>query len=121
MTGVEHARPPRWLRVAWFIRDPPPLTTRQWQVLGLISVAALFDQYDRALFALALPRIQLSLGIGEADVGWLGSIVRLGALPAFFATVAADRIGRRRVLLATIVGYTVCTAATALAPDARSF
>lgn len=121
MSGVEAERPPRWLRVAWFIRDPPPLTTRQWQVLGLISVAALFDQYDRALFALALPRIQLSLGIGEADVGWLGSIVRLGALPAFFATVAADRIGRRRVLLATIVGYTVCTAATALAPDARSF
>ena len=112
---------PRWVRFAWFVRDPPPLTARQWQVLGLISVAALFDQYDRALFALALPRIQLSLGIGEADVGWLGSIVRLGALPAFFATVAADRMGRRRILLATIIGYTLSTAATALAPDARTF
>jgi MFS family permease len=121
MSPAPEQRPPRWLRLAWFIRDPPPMTTRQWQVLGLISVAALFDQYDRALFALALPRIQLSLGIGEADVGWLGSIVRLGALPAFFATVAADRIGRRQVLLATIIGYAVCTAATALAPDARSF
>lgn len=114
-------RPPRWLRFAPFLGRPPALTARQWQVLGLVSIATLFDQYDRALFALALPQIQVGLGIGEADVGWLGSIVRLGALPAFLATVAADRLGRRRVLLATIIGYTVCTAATALAPDARSF
>lgn len=121
MSSDREARPPRWLRFAPFLGRPPALTRRQWQVLGLVSIATLFDQYDRALFALALPQIQASLGIAEADVGWLGSIVRLGALPAFLATVAADRIGRRRVLLATIVGYTVCTAATALAPDARSF
>lgn len=121
MSSDVQARPPRWVRFALFLGRPPALTARQWQVLGLVSIATLFDQYDRALFALALPQIQASLGIGEADVGWLGSIVRLGALPAFLATVAADRVGRRRVLLATIIGYTVCTAATALAPDARSF
>ena len=121
MSSAPAARPPRWLIFAPFLGRAPALTPRQWQVLGLVSVATLFDQYDRALFALALPQIQLSLGIAEADVGWLGSIVRLGALPAFAATVAADRIGRRRVLLATIIGYTVCTAATALAPDARTF
>lgn len=121
MPPAPASRPPRWLRLAPFLGTPPPLTARQWQVLGLVSAATLFDQYDRALFALALPQIQQSLGIAEADVGWLGSIVRLGALPAFAATVAADRLGRRRVLLATIVGYTLCTAATALAPDARTF
>jgi MFS family permease len=121
MSSAPTARPPRWLLFAPFLGRPPALTPRQWQVLGLVSIATLFDQYDRALFALALPQIQASLGIAEADVGWLGSIVRLGALPAFLATVAADRIGRRRVLLATIIGYTVCTAATALAPDARTF
>jgi len=121
MTTAPPASRPRWLRFTPFLGAAPPLTARQWQVLGLVSVATLFDQYDRALFALALPQIQLSLGIAEADVGWLGSIVRLGALPAFAATVAADRIGRRKVLLATIIGYTVCTAATALAPDARTF
>src|SRR5438045_2686006 len=72
-SGIE-ARPPRWLRFAPFLGQPPPLSPRQWQVLGLVSIATLFDQYDRALFALALPQIQSSLGIGEADVGWLGSI-----------------------------------------------
>jgi putative MFS transporter len=112
---------PRWLRAAFFIGTPPPLTRRQWRVLGLVSLATLFDQYDRALFALALPKIQASLAIAEADVGYLASIVRLGSLPAFLATIAADRFGRRRVLLVTILGYTLCTGLTAFAPDTQTF
>lgn len=47
--------------------------------------------------------------------------MRLGALPAFLALLLADRMGRRRVLLATIAGYTLCTGATALAPDFATF
>jgi putative MFS transporter len=42
--------------------------------------------------------------------------VRLGSLPAFAVLLLADRLGRRRLLLVTIVGYTCFTAATALAP-----
>ena len=112
---------PRWLVFTPFLGSPPELTARQWSVLGLVSVATLFDQYDRAIFALALPQIQAGLGIAEGQVGVLGSIVRLGALPAFAVALAADRLGRRRVLLFTIVAYTILTGATALAPDARTF
>jgi putative MFS transporter len=112
---------PRWLRLVPFIGRPPPLTPRQWRVFGLVSAATLFDQYDRSLFAMALPQIQADLAIGEAQVGVLGSIVRLGALPAFALALAADRLGRRRLLLFTILAYTLLTGATALAPDARSF
>ena len=123
--SADHAAPrpyrPRWLLLAPFLSRPPAQTRRQWQVLGLVSVATLFDQYDRALFAMALPKIQQSLAISEANVGYLGSVVRLGALPAFFIAAAADRLGRRRVLLFTIVAYTLCTGATALAPNAASF
>jgi MFS family permease len=112
---------PRWLRFTPFLGRPPELTQRQWLVLGLVSVATLFDQYDRALFALALPQIQRGLKIAEVNVGYLASIVRLGALPAFLVALAADRLGRRRVLLFTILVYTALTGATALAPDARTF
>jgi hypothetical protein len=40
-------------------------------------------------------------------VGHLASIIRLGAIPAFFLTVAADKYGRRTMLLFTILPYTV--------------
>ena len=90
---------PRWQRWIPFLQGAPELTARQWRVLGLVSVATLFDQYDMSLFGMALPQIQTGLGIAEADVGWLGSILRLGSLPALFIALAADRIGQQRALL----------------------
>lgn len=97
---------PPWLVFAPFLGKPPPLTRRQWNVIGLIGFVTIFDQYDLALFSLALKQIQAELQIPEADLGYLGALVRLGALPAFFLMVIADRLGRRRVLLFTIVLYT---------------
>ena len=107
--------------LAPFLGTPPALTRRQWNVIGLIAFVTMFDQYDLALFSLALKQIQAELLIPEAQLGGLGAIVRMGALPAFFFTVIADRLGRRRVLLFTIAAYTLLTAATAFAPDARTF
>src|SRR5262249_4400187 len=43
------------------------------------------------------------------------------ALLAFPVALMADRLGRRQVLLFTILAYTLCTGATALAPDATTF
>jgi MFS family permease len=90
-------------------------------VLGLLAAAELFDQYDVGLMGLALLQIQRSLGIGESEIGMVTSLARLGVLPAFALTVLADRVGRRRLLLLTIAGFTVCTFATAFARDAGEF
>ncbi len=114
-------RVPRWTRALPFLMGAPELSQRQWAVLGLVSVASLFDQYDRSLIGLALPQIQAGLGIPESQVGLLGSIVRLGSLPALFIALAADRIGRRRALLGTVLAYTALTGATALAPDPYTY
>jgi putative MFS transporter len=112
---------PAWLRAAPFLGRPPELTRRQWRVLGLVATASLFDQYDLFLFALALKQIQAGLAIPEEQLGYLGSLVRFGALPAFLVALVADRIGRRRVLLGTIVAYTLLTGATAFAPNPELF
>ena len=77
--------------------------------------------YDLYLFTLSLKQIQAGLGIPESQLGLLGSIVRFGALPAFAVALVADRIGRRRVLLFTILAYTVLTGATAFSPNATTF
>jgi len=112
---------PGWLKAAPFLGRPPALTRRQWQVIGLIAIVNLFDQYDLQLFGLALKQIQAELLIPEDQLGEFGAIVRLGALPAFFFGPIADRLGRRRVLLVTIVAYTVLTGLTAFAQDAVTF
>ncbi|MFI5315883.1 MAG: MFS transporter [Myxococcota bacterium] len=112
---------PRWSKGLPFLARAPEISQRQWAVLGLVSLASLFDQYDRSLMALALPQIQAGLGISEGQVGVLASIVRMGSLPALFIALSADRIGRRRALLGTVLAYTALTGASALAPDPRTF
>ncbi|MDJ0866171.1 MAG: MFS transporter [Myxococcota bacterium] len=89
---------------------------REHRLLLLLGAAAFFSMYDQALLSLLLVQIQADLAIPEGQLGLLGSLVRLGSLPAFAVLLLADRLGRRRLLLATIIGYTFFTAATALAP-----
>lgn len=109
--------PSRFLRLL----DAPPLTARQWRTLLVLGVANLIDNYDGALLGLALPQIQAGLHVSEAEVGGMLATVRLGVIPAVALAILADQIGRRRLLLATIVGFTLATFATALAPNAQTF
>ena len=104
-----------------FLGRPPPLTRRQWRVLGLVAAVSFFETYDLYLFALNLKQIQADLAVPESDLGWFSSLVRAGSLLAIPLAMAADRIGRRRMLLITIVAYTVLTGATAFSPNAESF
>ena len=100
---------------------PPALTPRQWRVLSVMGAAGYVEHYDLALLALALPQIQTGLGVADADVGALIAIVRLGVMPALLLTVLADRLGRQRLLVATILGVTYCTFLTAFVRSAAEF
>ena len=88
------------------------LTREHRRLLLLLGAATLFDGYDRSISTLALPYIGRDLGAGEATLGFALSIIRLGAFGAAFCGTLADRLGRRRVLLVTVVGYTLATVAT---------
>ena len=95
----------------------PELLPRERRLLVLLGAASFFGQYDTQLFSLLLVQIQQDLAIPDAALGYLGSLTRLGALPAFGVLLLADRYGRRSVLLFTVAGYTLMTAATALSPS----
>jgi MFS family permease len=108
-------------RVLFIARQFPPFTPRQWRVFGISTTAGFFDNYDGALLSLALKQIQRGLGVAEASLGNMLSIIRLGYLASLLVAPLADVFGRRRLLLYTIVGYTAFTALSALARDERSF
>ena len=112
---------PKWLRFAPFLGRPPVLTKRQWIVISLIAIATIFENYDIVLFSLALKQIQTTLSIPEESLGGLSATIRMGALPAFLFMVIADRWGRRKVLIFTIVAYTLATGATAFSQDLQTY
>lgn len=104
-----------------FFGTTPALPARQWRVLGLMVAAGLFNAYDQQILSLALKQVQTGLGIAEGHVGYLGSLIRFGAIPGIGLVLLGDVLGRRRILLWSIVGYTLSTGATAFAPGPQSF
>ncbi len=112
---------PWWTYAIPYAGQVPALKQSQWSLLGLLALAEFFEQYDVSLMGLALKQIQVGLQIPESEIAGVTAVVRAGSLVAFALSVLADRVGRRRLLLLTIVGFTVCTFGTAFAQDARQF
>jgi MFS family permease len=89
--------------------------------LGLVAVGMMFENYDIGLLNAALKQIAESLAIAPGDSGWFLAAIRLGGLGTFVLVPVADRVGRRRVFLASLVGMSVGTLASGLAPTAWAF
>jgi putative MFS transporter len=90
----------------------PPETVR---LLGVISLALLFENFDQATLTAALKQIAVTFTVAEADLGRTLGFVHLGALPAFLLVPFADRIGRRRLFLISVIGISAASCASAFA------
>ena len=116
-SSLPQPRPRRLLVARLF----PPFSPRQWRVFAISTTAGFFDNYDNALLSLALRQIQRALGIADARLGATLSLIRLGYVASLALSPLADVFGRRQLLLYTIVGYTVFTGMSAVAPHTASF
>ena len=126
MPGTDAATPVRRSRALNFLLWTPAarargLTDAHIVMLALLSAAAFFDGFDQSIRAVALTQIRGDLGLSKSAASALIAVVYFGALPAMAVTRWADRIGRRRVLLISIVGYASFSGLTALAPNATSY
>jgi putative MFS transporter len=97
------------------------LTHRHRTLLFLLGTATLFEGYDRFIVSLALPYIGRDLGASESQLGYALSLIRAGALLSIFLGRVADRHGRRRLLVGSVLAYTVATGATGLSRGLPSF
>jgi len=84
------------------------------KLLRLLATATFFNGYDAFVLPFVLSLVLADLGGTEAQAGLIPFITTSGSIVAFFLAAQADRIGRKRLLLITIVGYTAGTILTAL-------
>jgi len=90
-------------------------------VVLVTCAAGLGFAYQVSVTSFALPQIQAGLGLDDERVGFALMAIRLGALPALGVSLVADRLGRRRALLASVVGFSVCSVVTGLARSPAEF
>jgi putative MFS transporter len=100
---------------------PAGLGPADRNLLLLLGAAFFIGNYDMAVLSLALPDMQASFNISEQDLGKVIAGARLGALPAIFLALLADRIGRRSLLMVTLLALSICAAATGFARTTEEF
>ncbi len=97
------------------------MTPHERGILIATCTSSLGSFYTMALSGFALPHIQRGLAIPENEIGALFALLRFGTVFSLVLAVLADRIGRRRLLIASVVGCAVCNLATAFAWNGLSF
>jgi MFS family permease len=86
------------------------------RALVAAALGWMLDSFDVMLYALVLASMMHDLDIAPATAGWLGSIALLsGAAGGITFGVIADRFGRTRALMASVLIYSVATAACGFA------
>jgi putative MFS transporter len=97
------------------------MTWRQEHIFLLVGAAALFAGYDTNVFGLAIPQIQATFHIPENQVALTVAYFRLATILAMLICASADLVGRRHLLLITIIGQAIATLATAFTGNYAQF
>ncbi|MFJ2690157.1 MFS transporter [Pseudomonas sp. NPDC087336] len=92
------------------------------QVAVICFLAIVFDGIDSALFGTLLPAIMADMKMGPAEAGILASVGHIGAVGgAILFGVAADALGRKRMMLIGMTIFITFTAACGLAQGVVDF
>jgi MFS family permease len=92
------------------------VTPQQWKTLAAAMLGWLLDAMDVMLYAFALTAIRAEFSLSAAAAGGLASVTLItSAVGGVGFGILADRIGRARALVYSILIYSVFTALTATA------
>lgn len=86
------------------------ITSEQWRVLAAAKFGWMLDAMDFMLYAMAVGQLRLYFGFGDDTAGMLGTVtlVMSGVGGLTFGYIA-DRFGRTRALMGTIVVFSLAS------------
>ena len=96
-------------------------STYHIRLLALLGIATLYEGFDAAMLTLASVDVQATLHMKVSEWGPLYAITRAGVVASFFFLMCADRFGRRTLLLLTVSGFALASAATAFVETKAEF
>ena len=94
------------------------LTLNQWKIISAAIIGDMLDFFDFFLIGYVLAFIVGAWKLTFLESGTILLAAGVGAIPgAFFWGWMADRIGRRKVFIATALNFSLATGIMALTPD----
>lgn len=92
------------------------ISRQQWKTLLAAQLGWMLDAMDVMLYAFALTTIREEFSLSSAEAGALASVTLLtSSVGGILFGVLADRIGRAKALMLSILTYSIFTALTATA------
>jgi MFS family permease len=86
------------------------ITPDQWRVLVAAKLGWMLDAMDFMLYAMAIGQLRRYFAIDDATAGLLGTVtLAMSAFGGILFGFIADRIGRTRALMATIVVFSIAS------------
>src|SRR5215470_17449511 len=90
-------------------------TPGQRRTLFAAALGWMLDSFDVMLFALVVTHVMRDLGMTKPTAGLLNTLTLLASgMGGVLFGYIADRIGRKRALMLSIVTYSVCSFASGL-------
>ncbi|WP_028983162.1 MFS transporter [Sporolactobacillus terrae] len=92
------------------------------KLLGVAGLAWLFDAMDVGMLSFIIAALGADWKLDAAQMGWIGSVSSIGmAVGAFVFGLTADRIGRKNVLILTLLVFSIGAGLSALATGLTIF
>jgi MFS family permease len=94
------------------------VTREQWKALAAAYLGWMLDAMDFVLYLMAITTLQREFGYGTDTSGLLATVALLAsAAGALLFGLVADRFGRTKALMATVLIFSFCSLGTATAQD----
>jgi MFS family permease len=120
VAGLEHdlaGAPEPELPKAVPLLPPVPFSAAQATLLMTAGFAIAVATFGYSIVGQFVSDIAKSFGTNDDGLGVSLAILRIGMLVALFASALADRVGRRRVVLWSLVGVAASSLVSAVAPN----
>ena len=96
--------------------------TRRWWALGALTLSVLAIGLDGTILSVALPTLARELQATASDLQWFSASYLLTLAAAMLpVALLGDRIGRKKVLVASLLLFGIGSVACAFAPSPAFF
>ncbi|WP_342599299.1 MFS transporter [Psychrobacillus sp. FSL H8-0483] len=102
------------------VKQQKPLSKNK--LLGIAGLAWMFDAMDVGILSFVIAALAVEWNLTPGEMGWIGSVNSIGmAVGALVFGVFADKVGRKKVFMITLLMFSIASGLSALTTTLLAF